>query len=175
MLPAGLARALLLVSHSHAGRIFPVHSRVLCTAAYTLDLAGAGVIGACSRASLGDRDPRTPGRAPCPLLPPAPVDGTAAVAQRTAAGWGEVPRPSERDASSPGRGTSDRSLPNVVPDTYVPRVTQRLAASPGSCRRFQALLGLGTVQAGKKLASWLGVLPGCPPGSSALTATSSRH
>ena len=37
-------------------RICTVHRRVLCTAPYTRDLAGAGVIGACSHAGPGRRE-----------------------------------------------------------------------------------------------------------------------
>jgi hypothetical protein len=59
---SGLLPALPPGYPQRAGRICPVHSRVLQAAAYTRDLAGAGVIGACSHASPGNRDRTSPAR-----------------------------------------------------------------------------------------------------------------
>ena len=55
-------------SHSHAGRTCTVQPPRLCMAAYNLDLAGAGVIGACSHASPGHlrREPQGETRTPLP-------------------------------------------------------------------------------------------------------------
>jgi hypothetical protein len=115
-------------------KCLPIHSQVWQPAAYTLDLAGAGVIGACSRASPGNWDLACP-RDTCRR----PAAGRSGIGCGClGAPWQAGLRCPGRRAGCirPGRGTSDNAA-QCDRDTHAPHLAQRLAARPRYCRRIR--------------------------------------